>query len=111
MFTFASGIMGIAAALALAHSDTRSFFDTFKEFISVLTAGLAGLFFIGVFVRRVKWRAAVAGLVANYAVCFALRYAPLPFARPAIGRLSRDARLNVLSRTCHASSSMVRRAM
>ena len=44
MFTFASGIMGIAAALVLAHCDTRSFFDTFKEFISVLTAGLAGLF-------------------------------------------------------------------
>ena len=32
--------------------------------------------------RRVKGRAAVAGLVANYAVCFALRYAPLPFVRP-----------------------------
>ncbi len=81
-FTFASGIMGVAAALALAHCDTRSLFDTFKEFISVLTAGLAGLFFLGVFVRRVKGRAAVFGLVANYAVCFTLRYAPLPFARP-----------------------------
>ena len=66
----------------LAHCDTRSLFDTFMEFISVLTAGLAGLFFLGVFVRRVKGRAAVAGLVANYAVCFALRYAPLPFVRP-----------------------------
>ena len=81
-FTFASGLLGIAAALVLAHCDTRSLFDTFKEFISVLTAGLAGLFFLGVFVRRVKGRAAVVGLVANYAVCFALRYAPLPFARP-----------------------------
>ena len=82
LFTFASGIMGVAAALALAHCDTRSLFDTFKEFISVLTAGLAGLFFLGVFVRRVKGWAAVAGLVANYVVCFTLRYAPLPFARP-----------------------------
>ena len=62
MFTFASGIMGIAVALAFAHCDTRSLFDTFKEFISVLTTGLAGLFFIGVFVRIVKGRAAVAGL-------------------------------------------------
>ena len=111
MFTFASGIMGIAAALAFTHCDTRSLFDTFKEFISVLTAGLAGLFFIGVFVRRVKWRAAVAGLVANYAVCFALRYAPLPFARPAIGRLSRDARLNVRSPASRAYFSTVRRVM
>ena len=82
VFTFASGIAGVAAALVLAHCDTRSLFDTFKEFISVLTAGLAGLFFLGVFVRRVKGRAAVVGLVANYAVCFVLRYAPLPFARP-----------------------------
>ena len=82
VFTFAAGVLGIAAALVLAHTDTRSLFDKFKEFISVLTAGLAGLFFLGVFVRRVGGRAAVAGLVVNYVVCFALRYAPLPFERP-----------------------------
>ena len=81
-FTFAAGILGIAAALVLAHTDTRSLFDKFKEFISVLTAGLAGLFFIGVFLRRVGGRAAVAGLLINYVACFALRYAPLPFERP-----------------------------
>ena len=81
-FTFAAGIVGVAAALVLAHAETRSLFDKFKEFISVLTAGLAGLFFLGVFVRRVGGRAAVAGLLLNYAVCFALRYAPLPFERP-----------------------------
>ncbi len=82
VFTFATGIFGIAAALVLAHTETRSLFDKFKEFISVLTAGLAGLFFLGVFVRRVGGRAAVVGLVVNYVVCFALRYAPLPFERP-----------------------------
>ena len=82
VFTFATGILGIAAAVVLAHTETRSLFDKFKEFISVLTAGLAGLFFLGVFVRRVGGRAAVVGLVVNYVVCFALRYAPLPFERP-----------------------------
>ena len=82
VFTFAAGILGVAAALVLAHTETRSLFDKFKEFISVLTAGLAGLFFLGVFVRRVGGRAAVAGLVVNYIACFALRYAPLPFERP-----------------------------
>ena len=82
LFTFAAGILGIAAALVLAHTDTRSLFDKFKEFISVLTAGLAGLFFIGVFLRRVGGKAAVTGLALNYVVCFSLRYAPLPFARP-----------------------------
>ena len=79
---FAAGVVGVSAALLLAHTDTRSLFDKFKEFISVLTAGLAGLFFIGIFLRRVGGRAAVAGLVLNYAACFALRYAPLPFERP-----------------------------
>ena len=82
IFTFAAGVLGIAAALVLAHTETRSLFDKFKEFISVLTAGLAGLFFLGVFMRRVGGRAAVAGLVLNYIACFALRYAPLPFERP-----------------------------
>lgn len=81
-FTFAAGVLGVAAALVLAHTDTRSLFDKFKEFISVLTAGLAALFFLGVFVRRVGGRAAVVGLLANYAACFSLRYAPLPFERP-----------------------------
>ena len=80
--TFATGILGIAAALVLAHTEMRSLFDKFKEFISVLTAGLAGMFFLGVFVRRVGGGAAIAGLVLNYVVCFCLRYAPLPFARP-----------------------------
>jgi len=82
LLTFATGILGIAAALVLAHTEMRSLFDKFKEFISVLTAGLAGLFFLGVFVRRVGGGAAIAGLVLNYIVCFGLRYAPLPFARP-----------------------------
>lgn len=82
VFTFAAGVLGIAAALLLAHTDTRSLFDKFKEFISVLTAGLAALFFMGVFIRRIGGRAAVAGLIVNYAASFALRYAPLPFERP-----------------------------
>ena len=81
-FTVLAGLVGVVAALVLAHAEVRSLFDKFKEFISVLTAGLAGLFFLGVFVRRVGGRAALGGLIANYAVCFALRYAPLPFARP-----------------------------
>ena len=81
-FTFAVGFLGIAAALLLAHTETRSLFDKFKEFISVLTAGLAGLFFIGIFLRRVGGRAAIAGLIINYAACFTLRYATLPFTKP-----------------------------
>jgi hypothetical protein len=36
----------------------------------MLTAGLTGLFFMGVFMPRVKGVAAVLGLLANYFVCF-----------------------------------------
>ena len=82
IFTFTTGILGTLAALVLAHTELRSLFDKFKEFISVLTAGLAALFFLGIFVRRVGGRAATLGLILNYFVCFALRYAPLPFPRP-----------------------------
>ena len=38
----------------------------------MLTGGLGCLFFMGVFMRRVNGTGATAGLVANYAVCFAL---------------------------------------
>ncbi len=78
----ATGVLGTLAALALARVESRSLFDNFQDFIAMLTSGLAGLFFIGVFFPRVKGRAAVAGLAANYVVCFALRSLPLPFAKP-----------------------------
>ena len=82
VFTAATGVLGTAAALGLAHIDTRTLFDTFKEIITMLSSGLAGLFFIGVFLRRVRGKAAALGLVANYVICFGLRYADLPFTRP-----------------------------
>ena len=77
-----TGVLGTVAALILARVETRSLFDNFQDFIAMLTSGLAGLFFIGVFLPRVKGRAAVIGLAANYVVCFALRYLPLPFEKP-----------------------------
>ena len=82
VFTAVTGVLGTVAALALAHIDTRTLFDTFKEIITMLTSGLAGLFFIGVFLKRVRGRAAAVGLVVNYAVCCTIRYADLPFTRP-----------------------------
>ena len=36
----------------------------------MLTAGLTGLFFMGVFMPRIEGVAAVLGLVANYFLCF-----------------------------------------
>jgi len=73
--TYVVGILGILAALSLARMESRALFDNFNEFIAMLTAGLTGLFFMGVFMPRIKGLAAVVGLVANYAACFVLKIA------------------------------------
>ena len=78
----AAGAFGTVAALALARVETRSLFDNFQDFIAMLTSGLAGLFFIGVFLPKVKGSAAVIGLAANYVVCFVLRFVSMPFEKP-----------------------------
>ena len=64
------GILGIASALVLARMESSALFDNFNKYIAMLTAGLTGLFFMGVFMPRVKGVAAVLGLAANYFVCF-----------------------------------------
>jgi len=71
--TYVVGALGILAALSLARMESRALFDNFNEFIAMLTAGLTGLFFMGVFIPRIKGVAAVIGLVANYAACFGLK--------------------------------------
>ncbi len=68
--TWIVGALGIAAALTLARMESSALFDNFNKYIAMLTAGLTGLFFMGVFMPRVRGLAAVLGLVANYVVCF-----------------------------------------
>ena len=58
------------AALTLARMESSALFDNFNKYIAMLTAGLTGLFFMGVFMPRIKGVAAVLGLAANYFVCF-----------------------------------------
>ena len=77
--TYVIGLVGIFAALVLARVESRALFDNFQEFIAMLTAGLTGLFFMGVFMPRVKGMAAVLGLVANYVACFGLKAAGCVF--------------------------------
>ena len=74
--TVVCGILGMASALVLARMETHALFDNFQELISILTAGLMALFFMGIFMPRVKGIAAVSGLAANYVVCFAFKYVP-----------------------------------
>ncbi len=68
--TYVIGFIGVFAALALSRMESSALFDNFNKYIAMLTAGLTGLFFMGVFMPRIKGVAAVLGLVANYAVCF-----------------------------------------
>ncbi len=75
--TVAVGLAGMAGALVLANADIRSVYDQFLTFIGILTSGLACLFMLGIFTRRVGAAAALTGLVANYAVCIGLERAHL----------------------------------
>ena len=75
--TVAVGLAGMAGALVLANVDIRSVYDQFLTFIGILTSGLACLFMLGIFTRRVGAAAALTGLVANYAVCVGLDRAHL----------------------------------
>jgi solute:Na+ symporter, SSS family len=70
--TIVVGLAGMVGALTLANMDIRSAFDQFMKFIGIMTSGLACLFLLGIFVRRVGSIAALVGLVANYVVCIGL---------------------------------------
>ncbi len=65
-----SGMVGLLLALFMATWDIQSFLDFFNEALGLLTSGLGGLFFIAVFMKRVKGYAALAGFVAGEAVVF-----------------------------------------
>lgn len=71
-FTVLAGLAGMAGALVLANMDIRAVYDQFLKFIGILTSGLACLFMLGIFTRRVGSVAALAGLAANYLVCIGL---------------------------------------
>ncbi len=72
VFTVLTGILGGAFALVLANQNIYSIYDQFQRFLGVLTGGLGCLFLMGVFMKRVNGKGALAGLAANYIVCFTL---------------------------------------
>ena len=65
-----SGMIGLLLALFMATWNIQSFLDFFNEALGLLTSGLGGLFFIAVFMKRVKGYAALAGFVVGEAVVF-----------------------------------------
>ncbi len=62
------GITGIIFALMLATLDIASLWDQFNVFLGLLTGGLAALFIMGIFFKRVSATAALIGLVGGMAV-------------------------------------------
>ncbi len=71
------GVLGTGAALILSGVPNRSLFDVFNNFIGMLTSGLSALFLMGVFMPRVGGKAALVGLISNYAVTLALGFLPM----------------------------------
>ena len=65
-----SGLVGLALALFMATWNIQSFLDFFNQALGLLTSGLGGLFFIAVFMKRVKGNAALIGFVVGEAVVF-----------------------------------------
>lgn len=74
LFTFLVGIFATGCALYLARANIYSLFDQFQKFLAILTSGLACLFFMGIFTRRIGGIAAMGGLIVNYIVCISLEY-------------------------------------
>ncbi len=65
-----SGMVGLLLALFMATWNIQSFLDFFNEALGLLTSGLGGLFFIAVFMKRVKGYAALAGFITGEVVVF-----------------------------------------
>jgi len=73
-FVVLTGVSGTFAAFVMAHIDLRSLCDVFQELISTLTAGITGVFALGIFFKRVNGRAATVALLVNYLVCLVFKY-------------------------------------
>ncbi len=64
------GLTGIVVALMLATLDITSLWDQFNTFLGLFTGGLAGLFIMGIFTRRVSGAAALLGLISGMVVLY-----------------------------------------
>lgn len=70
--TLVMGVAGGILALILANIDIYSAYAEFQRYLGVIAAGLGCLFFMGVFMKRVNGKGALAGLVSNYFVTLGL---------------------------------------
>lgn len=66
------GGFGIIMAIVLATFDIASLWDQFNFFLGLLTSGVAGLFMMGIFTKRIGIKAAITGFVASVVVLLAV---------------------------------------
>ena len=69
-----SGVLGVFIALMMANWDILSLLDYFNTILGLLTGGLGGLFFMGVFVKRIKGAAALIGFISGTMFVFWLQF-------------------------------------
>ena len=76
--TLHAGFLGGGLAIMLANGDLASAYEQFQRYVGMLTAGVAALFFMGLFMKRVNGVGAMCGLVVSYAAVFWIDFAPWP---------------------------------
>ena len=75
-----SGLIGVAIALLMATWEILSLLDYFNTILGLLSSGLGGLFFIGIFCKRVGGIAAMTGFIIGEVVVFWMNaYTPTSF--------------------------------
>jgi cyclically-permuted mutarotase family protein len=60
------GSVGVGLAIMMATWNILSLFDYFNYILGLLASGLGGLFFMGIFIPRIKGKAAIAGFLGGF---------------------------------------------
>ncbi|MBR6032769.1 MAG: sodium/solute symporter [Bacteroidaceae bacterium] len=68
-----SGLIGLSLALLMATWDIASLLDYFNTILGLLTSGLGGLFFVAVFMPRVRGYAGLLGFIAGEVTVFMIK--------------------------------------
>ena len=71
--TLVLGIAGTAASLYIVEIEAVSLWDPFLELLGLAGGGLAGIFALGIFVKRANYGGALTGAIASAAVLFVVR--------------------------------------
>jgi Na+/proline symporter len=71
--TLVLGIAGTAASLYIVKIEAVSLWDPFLELLGLAGGGLAGIFALGIFVKRANYCGALTGAIASAAVLYLVR--------------------------------------